>query len=98
MVADVLGELGVSAAMTRSGPGPALYRSVACGDAIALTTAPAELPPGVLARSLSPQRSVSFVLLWRDETPSPALAEFVRVAAEPLDDVSTTQRQLRAVA
>jgi DNA-binding transcriptional LysR family regulator len=97
LVADVLGELGVTAAMTRA-PGPALYRSVARGDAIALTTSPVELPLGVLARPLNSPRSVPFALLWRDETPSPALAEFVRIAAESSGDVATTRRHLRAVA
>ena len=75
MVADVLGESGVTAAMTRTAPGPALYRSVARGDAIALITAPVALPAGVLARPLNLPRPVPFVLLWRDEPPSPALAE-----------------------
>jgi DNA-binding transcriptional LysR family regulator len=98
MVAEVLGEFGVTAAMTRSAPGPALYRSVACGDAIALTTAPVALPTGVLARPLNPPRAVPFALLWRDESPSPALAEFVRITAESLGDVATTRHHLRAVA
>jgi DNA-binding transcriptional LysR family regulator len=98
MVADVLGELDVTAAMIRSAPGPALYRSVARSDAIALTTAPVALPHGVVSRPLNPPRPVPFVLLWRDETPSPALAEFVRLSAESLGDAATTRRHLRAVA
>jgi DNA-binding transcriptional LysR family regulator len=98
MVADMLGELGVRAAITRTAPGPALYRSVACGDAIALTTAPAALPPGVRARPLNVAPEVPFELLWRDETPSPALAEFVRITTESLGDAATTRRHLRAVA
>jgi DNA-binding transcriptional LysR family regulator len=98
MVADLLGEQGVPAAMTRTAPGPALYRSVACGDAIIVTTSPTELPLGVQARPLTPARRVPFELLWRDETPSPALAEFVHIAAESLGDVAATRRHLRAVA
>jgi DNA-binding transcriptional LysR family regulator len=98
MVADVLGELEVTAAMTRSAPGPGLYRSIAGGDAIALTTTPTALPLGVLARPVNPSRTVPFQLLWRDETPSPALAEFVRITAESLDDAAGTRRHLRAVA
>jgi DNA-binding transcriptional LysR family regulator len=98
MVADMLGELGVTTAMTRTAPGPALFRSVGRGDAIAVTTAPAALPPGVQVRPLNPPRRVAFELLWRDETPSPALAQFVRITAESLDDVATTRRHLRAVA
>jgi hypothetical protein len=98
MVADVLGELGVSAAMMRSAPGPALYRSIARGEAIALTTAPMALPCGVLARPLNTPREVPFELLWRGETPSPALAEFVRVAAVSSGDAPATRNHLRAVA
>jgi hypothetical protein len=98
MVADLLGDLGVTAAMTRTAPGPALYRSVACGDAIALTTAPAALPPGVQARPLNAPREVLFELLWRDETLSPVLAAFIRIAAASSRDVPTTRRHLRAVA
>jgi DNA-binding transcriptional LysR family regulator len=98
MVADLLGELGVTAAMTRSAPGPALYRGVASGEAITLTTAPAALPPGVLARPLNPSRPVDFALLWRNETPPPPLAEFVRTTAASLGDGATTRRHLRAVA
>jgi DNA-binding transcriptional LysR family regulator len=98
MVADMLGELGVSAAITRNAPGPALYRSVARGDAIALTTAPDALPAGVHVRPLNPPRRVPFELLWRDETPSPALAEFIRITTESLSDVPTTRRHLSAVA
>ena len=98
MAAEMLGELGVTAAMTRSAPGPALYRSVARGDAIALTTAPAALPADVRARALNPRRLLPFALLWRDETPSPALAEFVRITVELLGDVPATRRHLSAVA
>jgi DNA-binding transcriptional LysR family regulator len=98
MVADMLGELGVSAEMMRTAPGPALYRSVARGDTVAVSTAPVALPPGVQARPLNAPREVAFDLLWRDETPSPALAEFIRLTAESCGDVPTTRRHLRAVA
>jgi DNA-binding transcriptional LysR family regulator len=98
MVSDLLAELGVSAAMTRTAPGPALYRSVASGDAIAVTTAPAALPSGVQARPLNPSHRIPFELLWRDEAPSPALAEFVRITAESVNDLPATRRHLRAVA
>jgi len=98
MVADLLDELGVTAAMTRTAPGPALYRSVASGDAIALTTASEALPTGVQARPLNAPGEVRFDLLWRDETPSPVLAEFVRITAASSGDAPTTQRHLRAVA
>jgi hypothetical protein len=98
MVADLLDELRVSAAMTKTAPGPALCRSVASGDAMALTTAPAALPPGVQARPLNAPRDVPFDLMWRDETPAPVLAEFVRITAASSGDVPTARRHLRAVA
>ena len=91
-------ELGVTSAMTRTAPGPALYRSVASGDAIALTPAPEALPAGLRARPLNAPREVPFELMWRDETPSPVLAEFVRVAAASSGDAPATRRPLRAVA
>jgi DNA-binding transcriptional LysR family regulator len=81
-VANLLDDLEVQATLVRGGVGPAMHRAVAEGDAIILTTAPAATPPGVLARPLEPERRLPFVLVWRDETPSPALAEFVRIAAE----------------
>jgi DNA-binding transcriptional LysR family regulator len=76
-VAEVLDELGVTASLVPCGPGPALGAAVACGDALALTTAPSSLGLGVTARSLEPLRTLAFELLWRDETPSPALEEFI---------------------
>jgi DNA-binding transcriptional LysR family regulator len=98
MVAELLDELSVTAAMTRTAPGPALFRSVASSNAIALTPTPEALPAGVQARPLNTPREVPFELLWRDETPSPVLAEFVRVAAGSSGDAPTTRRHLRAVA
>jgi len=98
MVADMLAELGVTAVLTRGAPGPALYRSVACGDAVALTTAPEGLPAGVQVRPLDPGRTVTFELLSRDEAPSPALAEFIRIAVESVSRVPAARRELSAVA
>jgi len=63
--------------LLRCGPEPALGAAVACGDALALTTAPSSLGLGVTARPLEPLRTLAFELLWRDETPSPALEEFI---------------------
>ena len=40
LVADTLGALGVTAALERGGPGPAMLAAVAAGDALALTTTP----------------------------------------------------------
>jgi DNA-binding transcriptional LysR family regulator len=80
-VADVLGELGVTAEMVPDVPWPALHAAVAGNDLVALTTAPDSLPAGVLSRRLEPRRTLGFELLWRDEAPLPALAGFVDAAA-----------------
>jgi DNA-binding transcriptional LysR family regulator len=79
-ISELLEELGVTAALVPCGPGPALLASVACGDALALTTAPTSLAPGMIARALNPRRTLAFELLWRDETPAPALEEFISTA------------------
>jgi DNA-binding transcriptional LysR family regulator len=98
VVAAVLGELGVTAALVRGAPAPALYRAIARGDAIALTTAPESLPAGVLVRPLDPVRSLRFELMWREETPSPALSELVRITVESLEGAPAKRRALSAVA
>jgi DNA-binding transcriptional LysR family regulator len=95
-VAELLAELGVDAELVGSAPGPALHATVAASEVLALTTAPDALPAGVMARRLDPQRTLSFQLLTRDETPSPALAEFIGSAAWSIPHVST--RSLAAVA
>src|SRR4051812_13872033 len=80
LVADTLGALGVTAALERGGPGPAALAAVAAGDALALTTTSDAAIDGVMARPVSPTRRVEFTLLWRDETPAPALNELIRCA------------------
>jgi hypothetical protein len=97
-VADLLGELGVTAVLTKAAPGPSLQAAVARGDAVALTTAPAELHPEVIVRPLHPRRTIGFELLWREDSLSPALAEFVRLTAEHLDTSTPTRAPLAAVA
>jgi DNA-binding transcriptional LysR family regulator len=97
-VADVLDELGVTPLLTRAGPGPSLQASVARGDVVALTTAPATLHPDVMTRPLHPRRSLRFQLVWREETVSPALAEFIRLAGECLTQSPGASRRLMAVA
>jgi DNA-binding transcriptional LysR family regulator len=97
-VANLIDDLGVSATLVRGGVGPAMHRAVAEGNAIGLTTAPAAIPAGVLVRPLEPERRLPFVLVWRDETPSPALAEFVRIAAECVQPASVSQPVMAAVA
>jgi DNA-binding transcriptional LysR family regulator len=81
-IARLLNELDITAAIVPAPPGPAVHAPIARGRALALTTAPEGLPAGVVARPLIPSRTLTFELLWRDETPSPALREFVRVASE----------------
>lgn len=79
-VAETLAELGVTPVLQRGGPGPALFASVAAGEALTLTTSP-ELCAGLVARPLDPPCHLDFALLWRDETPAPALDQFIRAAA-----------------
>jgi DNA-binding transcriptional LysR family regulator len=97
-IARLLSELDVTAAMVHAPPGPALHVAISKGQAIALTTGPDSLPAGVIARPLVPRRTLSFELLWRDETPSPALSEFVRIASETIERRSLERRVLAAVA
>ncbi|HUA07566.1 MAG TPA: LysR family transcriptional regulator [Solirubrobacteraceae bacterium] len=95
-VADLLEELGAKAELVDAPPGPALYASIARNQAVMVTPAPIALPTGLVARRLDPRRTVPFELLWRDETPSPALAELTRLAATI--QLPATTRALAAVA
>ncbi|HWF51175.1 MAG TPA: LysR family transcriptional regulator [Solirubrobacteraceae bacterium] len=97
-VADLLSELGVAAAMVTGAPGPALHTALAQGLTVALATAPETLHPDVLARTLDPRRALTFGLYWRDQTPSPVLAEFIRVTATCLERGPSSARALSAVA
>jgi hypothetical protein len=47
---------------------------------VALTTTEEALPAGVIARTLDPRCTLAFELLWRDESPSPALTELIGLA------------------
>ena len=78
-VAETLAGLGITAELQRGGSGPALFSSVAAGEALALTTSGSG-GPGIIARRLDPTHTVDFALLWRDETPSPALDGFIEAA------------------
>jgi DNA-binding transcriptional LysR family regulator len=80
-VTDVLGTLGVTAELVPGAPWPAVHAAIAGNELLAFTTAPDALPKGVIARTLNPRQTLSFELVWRDETPSPALAGFVDAAA-----------------
>jgi DNA-binding transcriptional LysR family regulator len=97
-VAGLLEEIGVTAVLTRAAPGPSLQVAVARGEALALTTAPAELRPDVIVRPLHPRQTLGFELVWRDEAHSPALAEFVRLIAERVDASTRARPPLKAVA
>jgi DNA-binding transcriptional LysR family regulator len=79
-VAEILHELGVGQRLRRGGPGPALFRPVADGDALALSTTAVAESGELIARPLRPARDLNFELLWRDEIPSPALAGFIHAA------------------
>jgi DNA-binding transcriptional LysR family regulator len=97
-VADTLLGLGVRPAFRRGGPGPSLLAAVASGEALALTTAPGPLDTDVVARKLHPLRRLEFELLWRIETPSPALSELIRTAHDRSLTEDATPPALRAVA
>ena len=79
-VADHLAALGVTAALERGGPGPAMLAAVAAGEALVLTTTPDAAIGSVVARAIHPVRRVGFALLRRDETPTPALDQLIRCA------------------
>jgi DNA-binding transcriptional LysR family regulator len=76
-VSELLDGLGVSPVLVPGGPGPALHAAVTAGDALALGSAPTG---GLIARPLTPTRRVRFALMWRDESPSPALRELIASA------------------
>src|SRR3954447_26147133 len=97
-VAGLLEELGVTAVLTRAVPGPSLQAAVARGDAVALTTAPAELHPEVIVRPLHPRRTIGFELLWRADALSHALAEFIRLTGDRVDASTHARPRLAAVA
>lgn len=96
-VAELFDELGVDAELVPVAPGPALHATVAANEVLALTTAPDAMPAGVIARTLDPRRTLAFELLARDETPSPALASFIDLAAATVERPPTA-RSLAAVA
>jgi DNA-binding transcriptional LysR family regulator len=96
-VADLLAELGVTAALRRGGPGPALLAAVGEGQAVALSTAAGAIGSDLLVRTLEPTRHVEFELYSRDETPAPALSELIRTA-KGLAEPGLPTRTLAAVA
>ena len=80
-VTTLLAELGVDADLVPGTPGPGLYTAVAANEVVALTTLRDPVPAGVIPRPIDPARTLSFELLWRDETSTPALAELIGLAA-----------------
>lgn len=83
-VEDVLARVGVVASPVRVAPGGALQASLVQGRVIALTTAAAAVGEHVALRPLRPTATLAFQLMWRNETPSAALAEFIRTAGDRL--------------
>jgi DNA-binding transcriptional LysR family regulator len=81
-VSDLLAGLGVTPVLRRGGPGPALFAAVADGSAVALSTAAAAVGADVIVRRLEPARRVAFELVWREQTPAPAVREFIRAAQD----------------
>ncbi len=98
-VSETLAELGLTAALRSGGPGPALMADVAAGSAVALGTAACATDPSLMVRTLVPARTLGFRLLWKVETPAPALGELVRIAEElTMSTRIGTRPALRAVA
>jgi DNA-binding transcriptional LysR family regulator len=87
VVLEMLAGRDVVPETRRGGAGPALFAGVVSGDAVALTTSPADATRGMVARPLAPPAMVEFALLWRDATPAPALARFIDCAATPVSPV-----------
>jgi hypothetical protein len=94
----MLSELGVTPELRRGGPGPALFKPVTDGHAIALSTAAAAEARGVIVRPLAPARDLRFELLWGDETPAPALNAFIGRAQSLAEPAPLPERRLVAVA
>ena len=61
-VADLLGGLGVASELVPGAPGSALHATVARNEVLALTTSPDPLPGRVVARTLTPRRTLAFEL------------------------------------
>jgi DNA-binding transcriptional LysR family regulator len=97
-IAELLGGLGVTAVLVRTPPGPATHAAVACGAALALTTAPVALAPGVVARRLEAAPALEFALLWREPTTSPALNQLLETALMQADSERAARVPLHAVA
>jgi len=97
-ISELLEGLAVTPELVRGGPRPELHGSVMAGEAIALTTAPQNMQPGLLVRPLDPARALAFHLLWRDEVPSAAVGEFLRIAARSVEQAPRFARTLAAVA
>jgi DNA-binding transcriptional LysR family regulator len=89
-VSLLLSELGVDADLVPGAPGPGLYTAVAGNEVVALTTSPDAIPDNVIRRTIDPARALSFELLWRDETSTPALAQLIRLAARHARHPSAT--------
>jgi DNA-binding transcriptional LysR family regulator len=97
-VAQLLREVGVTAALAPSAPGPALDVAVCGGDVLALTTAPTSVAVGVSVRALEPRHELRFELMWRNEAPSPALDALIRSTTECIVAAPARRPELAAVA
>jgi len=87
-VSELLTSLGVTPVLVVGSPGRTLFERVAAGEALALSTASSVPREGELvARPLEPVKRLAFELLWRPESPSPALGALIRTTearARPL--------------
>ncbi|HEX9482637.1 MAG TPA: LysR family transcriptional regulator [Solirubrobacteraceae bacterium] len=97
-IADLLGCLGVTAVLVRTPPGPAMHGAVARGEALALTTAPPALAPGVVTRELESAPRLEFALMWREHAASPALNQLIETALTHAESQRAGRAPLHAVA
>lgn len=91
----LLADLGLSPRLMSGTPGSKLGAVVA-GRAVALTTAPGLLSPELVVRPLSPTRTLSFSLLWRDEPQPPVLRKFVDSVRNALEQAREPRARLAA--
>jgi DNA-binding transcriptional LysR family regulator len=96
-VAQTLTDLGLSPALRRGGPGPALFSPVADGEALGLSTAGGG-GSDMIVRPLRPARAARFELQWQEDRPMPALREFIRAAESCTASIDCGSKPQLAVA
>jgi DNA-binding transcriptional LysR family regulator len=81
-IAGMLEMAGASWSECRGGWGSSFLAVVAAGRAVAVTTSCSVGGADVLCREFQPERTMSFELVWREDTPSPPLAALIGAASD----------------